>query len=291
MERARSFGERIGAVAAPTLQVQTIDYNTKVQLFNVLHDNLLHSDSFYNLTRGTTTFAIDNYKKVMRRIWCEALNENVLRFNQDQVKNRVNTVICESGASYHQVYTFIESILRPINSEVYQIDVLLEKLNTTLVNYHVGWRLTSSRQFVAVTNAAELGEIEKVLENAQRMDSISTIAMHLRTAISLLSAEDEGNLRLSVKEAISMVGVIARKISGENDLGKALYQLGKDNLITESLKNKFKQYYSFTNDKDGIRHELMEEPNLKIEEAKYFLIACSAFSNYLVEKAVKAKLL
>jgi hypothetical protein len=32
----------------------------------------------------------------------------------------------------------------------------------------------------------------------------------------------------------------------------------------------------------------MEEPNLEFEDAKFMLVACSAFINFLLEKAAKA---
>jgi hypothetical protein len=46
--------------------------------------------------------------------------------------------------------------------------------------------------------------------------------------------------------------------------------------------------YGYTSDAQGIRHALMDEPNLSFEDAKFMLVSCSAFVNYLIAKAAKA---
>lgn len=42
---------------------------------------------------------------------------------------------------------------------------------------------------------------------------------------------------------------------------------------------------------DGIRHAILEEPNVGFHEAKFMLVACSAFVNFLISKAEAASLL
>jgi hypothetical protein len=89
-----------------------------------------------------------------------------------------------------------------------------------------------------------------------------------------------------------MVEVISRIIEpSENTLGKALNKLDKHQKISNTLKSGFEKLYAYTNDKNGIRHALMDEPSVDFEDAKFFLISCSAFTNYLIEKAKKDNLL
>ena len=56
------------------------------------------------------------------------------------------------------------------------------------------------------------------------------------------------------------------------------------------LKNAFSSMYGWTSNTEGIRHGLQDEPDLGFEDAKYMLVACSGFINYLLEKAKKAGL-
>ena len=44
----------------------------------------------------------------------------------------------------------------------------------------------------------------------------------------------------------------------------------------------------YTSDTDGIRHGLTEEINCDFEDAKFMLVTCNTFINYLVIKANKA---
>jgi hypothetical protein len=67
-------------------------------------------------------------------------------------------------------------------------------------------------------------------------------------------------------------------------LGDALKQLEKRGLsIHPCLKTAFSKLYGYTTDQGGIRHaEGMFESNVTFEEAKFMLVSCSAFINYLI---------
>jgi len=51
------------------------------------------------------------------------------------------------------------------------------------------------------------------------------------------------------------------------------------------LKKGFSAIYGFTSDAQGIRHALSEESNIDAADAKFFLVSCSAFVNYLIAKS------
>jgi hypothetical protein len=86
-----------------------------------------------------------------------------------------------------------------------------------------------------------------------------------------------------VKEAISAVESAAKILSGnaKGTLDDALTALEKQGKLHGALRKGYSALYGFTNDANGIRHALMDEPNLNADDAKYFLIACTAFVNYL----------
>lgn len=113
------------------------------------------------------------------------------------------------------------------------------------------------------------------------------VSKHISTALSLLSQKPEPDYRNSIKESISAVECICRKITKKNTLGDALKELDRSGIILpQMLKASFEKLYVYTNDKaTGIRHALMDErdsPNF--EEAKFMLVACSAFVNYIRAK-------
>ncbi len=57
-----------------------------------------------------------------------------------------------------------------------------------------------------------------------------------------------------------------------------------------ALKEGFSNLYGYTSSAEGIRHALLDESELSFEDAKFMLVSCSAFVNYLIVKAEKAKI-
>ena len=43
--------------------------------------------------------------------------------------------------------------------------------------------------------------------------------------------------------------------------------------------------YGYTSDQGGIRHALLEESNIDEAEAKFMMVACSAFVNFCVQRS------
>ena len=90
------------------------------------------------------------------------------------------------------------------------------------------------------------------------------------------------NYRNSIKESISAVESIARVVSGRDKatLGDALKAI-KRGQLHPALKEGFLKLYGYTSDEQGIRHAMLDEPNLTAADARYFLVSCSSFVNYL----------
>jgi len=116
---------------------------------------------------------------------------------------------------------------------------------------------------------------------------------HIKRAIELYSDRKNADYRNSIKESISAVESMCLIITGgqENTLGKALAKLKKSDSIDlhGSLNGAFSALYGYTNDEDGIRHAILEKDNVYEEDARFMLIACSAFVNYLAVKYEKSK--
>ncbi len=54
--------------------------------------------------------------------------------------------------------------------------------------------------------------------------------------------------------------------------------------IHPALKASIKSLYGYTSDADGIRHAMLYESNLSYIDAKFILVACTNFINYLIDK-------
>ena len=60
--------------------------------------------------------------------------------------------------------------------------------------------------------------------------------------------------------------------------------LGNKISIHGALNESFLKLYGYTSDTNGIRHSGIDFKNASAEDARYMLVSCSAFVNYLNEK-------
>ncbi len=68
-------------------------------------------------------------------------------------------------------------------------------------------------------------------------------------------------------------------------LGQGLKHLEQNGVTLHSaLREAFNKLYGYTNDAEGIRHALLEASTLTFDDAKFMLVCCSAFVNFLTAK-------
>ena len=71
-------------------------------------------------------------------------------------------------------------------------------------------------------------------------------------------------------------------------LGQLIKKLEDETALHPALKNAFSNLYGYTSDEAGIRHALMEAKVVSFDDAKFFLVACSAFVNLVDSKIARA---
>ncbi len=139
---------------------------------------------------------------------------------------------------------------------------------------------------VPITDRVEIQEVDSAVTNlvGQGLDGART---HIHTALSLFSQRPSPDYRNSIKEAISAIESIARLLGANkgNGIETALRALDKKTNIHGALRVGFEKMYSYTSDENGIRHAMLDDPNVGLAEAKFMIVACSAFANYLASKA------
>ncbi len=136
-----------------------------------------------------------------------------------------------------------------------------------------------------ITSTQEIAEVEEALSVSMQF------TQHLDRALELLADKISPDYRNSMKESISAVEALCKLIVGspKATLEEALRQIEtKLGSVHPALKEAFRKIYAYSGDAQGIRHAWLGESNLDVEDAKFMLIACSAFINYLVVKADKA---
>lgn len=188
-------------------------------------------------------------------------------------------------AEWYRIYDFVEIYLAFLPTK--DLSDAIDNFNGVLSAENAGYRVIG-RQVVPITNEYEI----KCIEQAQQTP-YNSINVHLKKATELFSRRPLPDYENSIKESISAVEAVCSIItglSGKNaTLGKTIKKLKDYGVhIHPSMENAFSSMYGYTSDEDGIRHGGIDFKWAPAEDAKYMLVSCSAFVNYLIEKWSKA---
>ena len=185
-------------------------------------------------------------------------------------------------SEWYEAYDFIEFIADRYPDESTN-EMFISSCNTILEKESSAYRFVGGK-LSQITSEVEIAEIEEVLSSP-----LQPVSKHIERALDLLSDKESPDYRNSIKESISAVEAISKAFTGstKSTLGQALEKLEKKIKLHPDLKQAFKNLYGYTSDAEGIRHALMAESNLTHDDAKFMLVSCSAFINYLISKGSK----
>lgn len=183
---------------------------------------------------------------------------------------------------WFDVYNSLEFVAQNVSYDLPLKPQFTESCNETLRQEMAGYRFIDN-EITQITANEEIAEIEQAINET---DS-STVSAHLKRALELFSDRTSPDYRNSIKESISSVEALCTKLTGEATLGQALKRLEANGSIKThpALNGAFQKLYGYTSD---VRHALLEEDDLEFEDAKFMLVSCSAFVNYLQAKSLKA---
>lgn len=155
-----------------------------------------------------------------------------------------------------------------------------KKLNKIFEYENFAYRFVD-RHIVEITSEEEIKEIENAINNGT-----NPIKNHLSQALKLLSDKKSPDCRNSIKESISAVEAFIKIKTGESTLGRGLKSLEKNGVyLNPILKDALEKLYGYTNAEGGIRHSLMDASSISQADAKFMMIQCSAFINYMKAKS------
>ena len=268
-----TFSKRYGYEKIKEFQVQSLDNETR---------NLLWS-MFWKIC-NTTPAVVQSLPGFAEYIWVDFL------------KNRIDEFPCYktgTGLSLntHPDYSFLKNIF--VYYEWYKVYDLIEefyryfgyksiknKINEILEKENCAYRLVDSN-IVEITAECEIEEIEK----AAASNNDIAVKSHITKALSHLSDRENPDYRNSIKESISAVEALCRKFTGESTLDKSLKKLESKGLVLNpQLKAGLEKIYFYTNSEGGLRHSLSDESKVDQADAKFMLVSCSAFVNYIISK-------
>lgn len=269
----KRFSERKGLkTARQVLQTGGMDDNLRNSLWNVLDLCIWSREGF--LFRQYGEAEIEHFTV---RLWMNYFKRPVDKRPERHARKleeiRTHFFSCE----WHEVYDFLEFVV-----ELEEDENLTNAINHMLERELAGYRIVSGL-VTDITDEQEIAALETALED----NDFPGVKAHLQRALELLSDRDTPDYRNSIKESISAVESLAREITRKRKatFGDALKILEQSTPLHPALKEAFSKLYGYASDKGGIRHAMLEEPDLGSSDAKFFLLSCTSFINY-----VKAKL-
>jgi len=273
----KSFSERMGLKPVKELiQKDSMDDDLRIGLWNLLQLSYWPSNNN----------PIDNPENKSLKTFFSLLWHNYFRRPIDTMDGFTFQIIYEIRKYYfsckwYEVYDFIEYC-----AEHYPIklksDVFMTLCNDELEKELSAYRFVGGK-ITPITSDEEISEIEDALQIPQQ-----PVRKHLKRSLELLSDRENPDYRNSIKESISAVESMCKIITDDGNIRTALIKIRKDLSLHDNLKTAFQNLYSYTSDASGIRHCMTADPDVGQEEAKFMLVTCSAFVNYLVVKASKA---
>lgn len=179
-------------------------------------------------------------------------------------------------AKWYDAFNFIE-YCAPVNEKFASMS------NKILAAEKSAYRFVD-RVLVQINSEEEVVELENAIQN---LDPTSPAREHLRQAMVLFSDRKNPDYRNSIKESISAIESLVKVLLEDEKatLGQALKRLEADHGLHPALKGAFDKLYGYTSDSGGIRHALKDgDVQVNAEEARFMLVTCSAFVNYLITK-------
>lgn len=283
------FSDTSGVAPCNTqMQLHEFDKRTRTLLSNELFKLLkaLFEDSFqiFRIVNPDGEFCQD----ILSEVFIEPVRLlNNQNFNWIKVfQARFDLVFTEG--QYNEILDLLWYIGKWIYSHAKDPQIknlFYDIFNDVFEKEFVGYRFVDG-QVVAITDKQETSAIEEACCNPYE-----GCRSHLKKAVVILADRDNKDYKNCIKESICAVESICQVIT-KNDkatLGQALKSLKDSGLkIHPALESAFSKLYGYTSDEGGIRHcEGMFESDVSFEEAKFMLVSCSAFVNYLIAESGK----
>lgn len=279
-----SFSQRMGIkpIEVP-IQTDCLNEDTRMDIWNSFYQwfsSHVVSDS------DPIDYISGSERELCIRVWSRYLKRDLshLSYGHNLI-GEVKRLILSSTTAWYDILDFCEQI---INDPYTQVKYFSKMLNDVFEIDNVGYRIIG-KQISPITNETEIQSIESALAlNGPFVGA----RIHIQTALEKYSDKTSPDYRNCVKESISAVESMCQILANnpKATLGAALKVLNNGGIdIHSALAAGFEKIYGYTSDQDGIRHAILDESKtVDPEDALFMLVSCSAFCNYLQQKAVKA---
>ena len=304
------FSERIGVVEPKILQTDDIDKTLRNRILNIITKYVSDHESEYLLDKMGEVVTHDDWSGKNKKKLISALEKcewyilyEIIEYMYDyyylscqscdacyECENSEECDMCSQDCSLEYIpqpdICNLDNV-GPDNCDVSEDRAkFVISINSILEQEKSGYRLLNG----LITKIVDEMEIESILQASSTQHE--SVNLHMKKAMIFYSDRVNPDYNNTIKEAISAVEAMCCTITGESgknsSLGNALKTLeDKGTYIHPALKSAFSKLYGYASDESGVRHGSIDFTNILPEDAKFMLVACAAFINYLIEKNIK----
>ena len=290
------------------IQIDSVDEDLKNGLWNC----------FLKFVEVLTPFTgVKLFRRLGELLWINYFKQPLDTLSNDpfEIYKYIRDYFFDSKREWNEIYDFIEFVVKVypfvVNDDVDSkrknefIKAFIKACNIVLERELSAYRFVGEK-IIKITSEIEIKEIEEALENTKNIDKLKPVNEHLKRAIELLSDRKSPDYRNSIKESISALESLCKIIIDDEGatLSEALNEMKNKKIIdlhnlhpalNEGLNKLYEfgyKLYGYASDYGGIRHG-KSDPNCNVnfEDAKFMLLCCSSYINYLIVKASKLKIL
>jgi len=189
------------------------------------------------------------------------------------------------SCQWFELYDFLEFTLKNCDNGL--ANTLRELLNRLLEDENAAYRVVGY-EVAEITAEEEISAIEEAVKHTH-----DPASQHLEAALRLLCDRKAPDYRNSIKESISAVEAVCQRMCGnpKATLGDAIKKIQSRCELHPAFEKGISAFYGYASDAGGIRHALTEGGQVpSYADAKFMLVACSSFVNYLLTKAAELDL-
>ena len=290
-DRHRPFSERNGFAPPPALQINSMDKDLRTCLWNALYSK----STLNRFDVGARNYEQSTHDPIPRfqvaehfclRLWVDFFNQPEDQFPTRFLKKSFASLFAEIEC--YRVYDLIEFILDECDESAKDRQVkryvslrakdFCEACENCLTKYNSAHRICGGK-VVQITSKQEIAEIDSA-----RNSEHSPPRNHIDRALSLFANRTTPDYPNSIKESISAVESLAKIVTGKKQatLGKLTRELGG---LRPAFRQALSKLYGYTSDAQGIRHGAFDDSaQIRQEDARFMLVICSAFVNYIEAK-------
>lgn len=285
MSKLKLFSERKGIVKPSIdIQINRMDDKLRIKLWNLLLFHYYNEIKKDNRGGPFPSHRDELYKK--ETIYFELLWHHFFYREFDQI-NEYHPIVVDQikkdffTFEWNVVYDFIEFTAKAY-PDVKKNANFIDDCNVTFEDELSGYRFVAGI-ITDITCEEEIESIEKAASIP-----VSPTNVHMRKAIELYSDKLKPDYPNSIKEAISAVESLCQLISGNSrTLGENIKGVASTLEISDILRDSLSKLYGFCNVEPGVRHGTGKDIVADADEAKFMIVSCSAWINFLYQRSEK----